>query len=79
MTHTLKFPFRLPAGRDISGLDQPFTTSVGAFTWSIQRRLRGFLVTVNGLESEKECYAYLKRMWSGFNWLLLKREIAPIA
>jgi len=56
MTHTLQSPFRLPVGRDIGGLDQPFTTWVDAFTWSMERRAKGFLVTVNGLQSEEECH-----------------------
>lgn len=79
MSYTLKFPFRLPAGQDIGGLDKPFKTSVYGLSWLVERKLENFVVTVVGLGSEEECHEYSKRMWSGFNWLLLRRKVAPIA
>ena len=76
MEYTLRFPFRLAQGYLISGLEEPCELMIDGLSWVIQCKNDHYVLKVAGLDSEAACHDYLKRIWSGFNWLLLKRGVA---
>lgn len=75
MDYTLRFPFELAPGYCISGLEEPFEFMVDGLSWVIEYRRNHYVLKVTGLDSEATCQDYLKHVWFGFNWLLLKRGI----
>lgn len=79
MSYILRFPFKLPANQDIGGLDNPVMHSVHGLTWLFEQKSDLFTITISGLRSEDECCEYSKRIWSGFNWLILRDVVVPIA
>jgi hypothetical protein len=78
MTYTLRFPFELPLGQRIDGLDKSREFKVDELTWLFETgpNTGYFAVSIKGLESELACQEYLNRLWSGFNWLTLQKGLA---
>lgn len=76
MNYTLRFPFRLPLGYEISSLAKPCEFKVDDLSWIFQYTSGYYVLKVTGLDSEAACRDYLQRLWSGFNWLLLKGGVA---
>jgi len=76
MNYTLRFPFRLPLGYEISSLAEPCEFKVDDLSWIFQYKSGYYVLKVTGLDSKAACRDYLQRLWSGFNWLLLKRGVA---
>lgn len=79
MTHTLRFPFRLPPGQQIADLAAPDHRVVDGLNWTLDQKGAFYVLEVTGLASESACQEYVHQLWSGFNWLLLKRGVAAEA
>jgi len=79
MTHTLRFPFRLPPGQQIADLAAPDHRVVDGLNWTLDQKRAFYVLEVTGLASESACQEYVHQLWSGFNWLLLKRGVAEEA
>ena len=79
MTHTLRFPFRLPPGQQIADLAAPDHRVVEGLNWTLDQKGAFYVLEVTGLASESACQEYVHQLWSGFNWLLLKRGVAAEA
>lgn len=76
MNYTLRFPFRLAPGYEISGLGEPCEFMVDDLSWVFECKSGYYVLKVTGFDSEAACRDYLQRLCSGFNWLLLKRGVA---
>lgn len=77
MAYTLRFPFKLSPGNQLGGLEEPFEVTFNNLTWQLVFESEsGYLLKINGLDSEQACHNCLNQLWSGFNWLLLKRGLA---
>lgn len=76
MNYTLRFPFSMAPGYEISGLEKPCEFTVDNLSWVFEYTSGYYVLKVTGLDSESACRDYLHRLWSGFNWLLLKRGVA---
>lgn len=78
MNYTLRFPFRLASGYKIDVLKEPSEFTVDALSWVFEYDSKSdyYVLKVMGLDSEAASQDYLHRLWSGFNWLLLKRGVA---
>lgn len=75
--YTLRFPFSLPPGRDISA--DKVSKSAGPFELSLKKDGRLYVLTVSGLSSEEEAKIFIAKVRSGLAWLLLKDGIAADA
>lgn len=76
MSYVLRFPFKLAPGRDIDGLEQPQEFNSSRGSWILERSGDSFNLKIRNLDSEAASKDYLRLIWSGFNWLLLKERIA---
>lgn len=78
MKYTLRFPFRLAPGYEIDVLKKPSEFTVDDLSWVFEYDSKPgyYVLKVIGLDSEAASQDYLHRLWSGFNWLLLKRGVA---
>ncbi len=78
MGYTLRFPFKLAPGYQLDGLEKPFETKVADLSWrfEVEPKSGSYMLNVTGLNSEYACHSFLSQLWSGFNWLLLKRGVA---
>jgi hypothetical protein len=74
---TLRFPFDLPPGREISVTEE--STSVGDLSFALKREDRFYVLTISGFPSEEEGERYINNVWAGLMWLLLYREISSNA
>ena len=79
MTHTLRFPFRLPPGQQIADLAAPDHRIVDGLNWTLDQKGTFYVLEVTGLASESACQEYVHQLSSSFNWLLLKRGVAAEA
>jgi len=66
----------LAPGYEISDLREPCEFTVDDLSWVFEYESGYYALKVTGLDSEAACHDYLRRLWSGFNWLLLKRGVA---
>lgn len=78
MSHTLRFPFKLPPGYQIDGLEESHEFKVDGLSWLFEVIPKSdyYVLNVKGLYSESTCHEFLRHLCSGFNWLLLKRGVA---
>ncbi len=78
MSYTLRFPFKLAPGYQIDGLEESREFKVDGLSWLFEVNSKSdyYVLKVNGLYSESACQEFLRHLWSGFNWLLLKRGVA---
>lgn len=78
MNYTLRFPFRLALGYEIDILKESSEFTVDDLSWIFEYDSKSgyYVLKVIGLDSEAASQDYLHRLWSGFNWLLLKRGVA---
>ena len=75
-TYTLRFPFQLAPGQELSGLDQPIEHKVGDVTVSFNRQGAYYILGVQGFDSEASAKEYLNVLWTGLMWVLLNRGLA---
>lgn len=75
-TYTLRFPFQLAPGQEISNLDQPIERELGDLTISFKRQDSYYVFGVTGFESEESAKEYLRLLWTGLMWVLLDRGLA---
>ncbi len=76
MTYLLRFPFELSPGREINGLEEMHEYSIDNLTWTFESKKDHYVLKITGLCSDSACQDYLYSIWSAFNWLLIKRDIA---
>jgi len=78
MSYTVRFPFKLAPGYQLDGLEEPCEFKVAGLSWLFEFNPKSgyYLLKVNDLDSEAACQDFLRQLWSGFNWLLLKRGVA---
>lgn len=79
MTYTLRFPFRIPHEQQITDLAAPTHRVVDGLNWTLEQKGDFYVLEVTGLASESACQEYVRELWSGFNWLLLRRGVAAEA
>ncbi len=75
-TFTLRFPFQVAPGQEISGLDQPIERRLDGLTVRLERRAQYYLLKVEGFKTEDSAKAYLNRVWAGLMWALLSYGVA---
>jgi hypothetical protein len=75
-TYTLRFPFQLASGQELSGLDQPIEHKVGDLTVRFNRQGTYYFLVVQGFDAEESAKAYLNSLWTGLMWVLLNRGLA---
>ena len=67
--YTLRFPFSLPAGREIEGM--PVFGNLHGLTFSMEKQDRFYVFTLNGFPTEDTAKTYINNVWTGLMWLLL--------
>jgi hypothetical protein len=73
--YTLRFPFRLPPGREIAVSEEGI--ELGGLKFSLKRRNQFYVLKIDGFPSENEAKNYINNAWAGLMWVLLKRGISP--
>ncbi len=78
MNYTLRFPFRLAPGYQVDGLEESREFNVDGLSWLFEVKSKSgyYVLKVIGLDSEPVCQDFLRRLRSGFNWLLLEGGMA---
>jgi hypothetical protein len=72
--YTLRFPFRLPPGQEITPTDKSIIT--GNLEFSLKREDRFYILTIGGFPSEDDAKKYIDSIWAG---LLLHLGLSPHA
>lgn len=73
--YTLRFPFELPAGKEIE-FKECVTFKSNSYKVSLTRRGSYIVLIIDGFESEEKATNYVANVRSGFMWLLLNRGLA---
>ncbi len=72
--YTLRYPFSLPPGREISVTEE--SKNVGGLNFSLKRQDQFYIIAISGFPSEEEGKRYINNVWAGLMWLLLHRGIS---
>lgn len=73
MTFKLRFPFELPVGREITGLDQAAVATWDKLNLELRLDRGSYVITLEGIESEQEGARLAQTLWSALSWIMLKR------
>jgi len=72
---TLRLPFELPEGYQITDTDKPIQH--GSLEFKLKKETRLYALIVNGLASKEEANKFIVNAWSGLMWVLLNCGLAP--
>jgi hypothetical protein len=75
--YTLRFPFRLPPGREIAVSEE--VMELNGLKFSLKRHNQFYVLKIEGLPSENEAKNYINNVWAGLMWVLLQRGFSPDA
>jgi hypothetical protein len=73
--YTLRFPFRLPLGREIRITNQSF--ELEGLTGSIEGENHQYVMKISGFASEDLAKAFISNLWAGLMWVLLRYGLSP--
>jgi hypothetical protein len=76
--YTLRFPFTLPPGQEIS-VSNKADSELGDLKFSLERDAQLYILTVEGFPSEDEARHYFNNVWAGLMWVLLQLKLSPSA
>lgn len=74
--YTLRFPFRLPPGREINIIDD--STSINDLNVSLTKEGKYYVIYVSGFQTEDDAKKYEDNILAGLKWLLLENEFYSI-
>ena len=75
--YTLRFPFSLPASREIGVTE--VSGELDGLTFSLKKQDRFYVFTINGFPTEDTAKRYINNVWAGLMWVLLHRGLPPDA
>jgi hypothetical protein len=75
--YTLRFPFSLSRGQEIAVPEQ--SVEVDGLTFSLKKRERFYVFTINGFSTEEMAKHYINNVWAGLMWVFLHRGLSPDA
>lgn len=75
LSFTLRFPFELAPGWEISGLGNPIERRLEGLTLRLERQGRMHVLVVDSFDSEASAKAYASRIWAGLMWVALNRGV----
>lgn len=73
--YTLRLPFELPEGYQITDTDEPI--QFGGLEFKLKKEARLYALVINGFTNEEEANQFLSNSWSGLMWVLLNCGLAP--
>jgi len=73
---TLRFPFTLAPGQELSNFYPPIEQEMGAITLVLKRKEPFYVLEAHGFDSESSAKELLSRLWAGLMWASLNRGIA---
>ena len=75
--YTLRFPFRVPEGREVEvPVACKWENSLACF---LARLDEFYILTIEGFESAEAAENYIPRLWAGLAWMLLERGLVTTA
>ena len=77
--YTLRLPFRLPQGQQISNLDQPYMHDCGELILKLGKSLDKYFISVGNFSDEATAWAFLPKLWAGLLWTMLNHGLSPEA
>lgn len=75
--YTLRFPFRLPPGREVE-----ISQAVGEFnslTFSLEKHEPFYVLTIQGFPTKDTAERYINNVWAGLMWVVLHLGLWPEA
>ena len=75
--YTLRFPFRLPPGREIKVTET--TGELDSLTFSLKKQDTFYVLTIKGFPTEDTAKHYINNVWAGLMWVLLHLGLPPEA
>lgn len=72
--YTLRLPFELPEGYQITDTDEPI--QFGEFEFKVKKETRLYTLVIDGFTSEEQAKQFLINSWSGLTWVLLNCGLA---
>jgi hypothetical protein len=73
--YTLRLPFRLAPGRELTELDEPVVIEVGSKQYRLSKDGDGLIVRINGFATPEEGAAFIDLVWRGLSWVLIEQGI----
>lgn len=77
--YTLRFPFRLAPGQEISNLEEPYVTEQSGFEMKIGKQSGLYFLSIDKLPSEQAGKSLIPKLWAGLMWALLHQGLSPDA
>ena len=77
--YTLRFPFRLSPGQEISNLDKPYDAECLGLNLRLGSQSGQYYFSIVGFPDEDTGKAFVSKLWAGLMWALLQQGISPIA
>ncbi len=69
--YTLRFPFQLAPGQEVSGLEQPVEHELNNLVLRLEYRDPFYVFSVQGFGSEESAKGFVDHLWAGLMWVLL--------
>lgn len=75
MSFTLRFPFEIPPGFELSELNQEARLNWGSYTLELSQDRGYYVITISGLDSADAGATLAQSLWAALSWVMLKRAL----